>query len=75
MVTLGVPYTQEEVDNGEANAMKQANAIYDDLKKDEKNLLLSEDGLQNNHEIIALIAYLQRLGTDISLTTSNTERP
>jgi cytochrome c oxidase cbb3-type subunit I/II len=75
MVTLGVPYTQDEVDNGEAIAMKQANAIFDDLKKDEKNLLLSEDGLQNNHEIIALIAYLQRLGTDISLSTSKTEKP
>jgi cbb3-type cytochrome oxidase cytochrome c subunit len=45
------------------------------LKKDEKNLLLSEDGLQNNHEIIALIAYLQRLGTDISLSTSKNEKP
>ncbi len=75
MVTLGVPYTQEEVDNGEAIAMKQANLIYEDLKKDEKNLLLSEDGLQKNHEIIALIAYLQRLGTDISLSTQNTEKP
>jgi cytochrome c oxidase cbb3-type subunit I/II len=75
MVTLGVPYTQDEVDNGEAIAMKQANAIFDDLKKDEKNLLLSEDGLQNNHEIIALIAYLQRLGTDISLSTSKNEKP
>lgn len=74
MVTLGVPYTQEEVDNGEALAMKQANLIYEDLKKDEKNLLLSEDGLQNNHEIIALIAYLQRLGTDISLSTNSAEK-
>lgn len=74
MVTLGVPYTQEEVDNSEALAMKQANLIYEDLKKDEKNLLLSEDGLQNNHEIIALIAYLQRLGTDISLSTNTAEK-
>jgi cytochrome c oxidase cbb3-type subunit I/II len=74
MVTLGVPYTQEEVDNGESLAMKQANLIYEDLKKDEKNLLLSEDGLQNNHEIIALIAYLQRLGTDISLSTNTAEK-
>jgi cytochrome c oxidase cbb3-type subunit I/II len=73
MVTLGVPYTQEEVDNGEAIAMKQAQGIYDDLKKDEKNLLIGEDGLQNNHEIIALIAYLQRLGTDISVSTSNSK--
>ncbi len=73
MVTLGVPYTQEEVDNGEAIAMKQAQGIYEDLKKDEKNLLLGEDGLQNNHEIIALIAYLQRLGTDISVSTANSK--
>ncbi len=70
MVTLGVPYTQEEVNNGEALAMKQANIIYEDLKKDEKNLLLGEDGLKNNHEIIAMIAYLQRLGTDIMIPTN-----
>ncbi len=70
MVTLGVPYTQEEVDNGQALAMQQANVIYADLKKDEKNLLLGEEGLQNNHEIIALIAYLQRLGTDIMIPTN-----
>ncbi len=70
MVTLGVPYTQEEVDNGQALAMQQANVIYEDLKKDEKNLLLGEEGLQNNHEIIALIAYLQRLGTDIMIPTN-----
>ena len=69
MVTLGVPYTQDEVNNGEALAMKQANTIYEDLKKDEKNLLLGEEGLQNNHEIIAMIAYLQRLGTDIMIPT------
>jgi hypothetical protein len=50
--------------------MKQANTIYEDLKKDEKNLLLGEEGLQNNHEIIALIAYLQRLGTDIMIPTN-----
>ena len=68
MVTLGVPYSDEEVNQCVEIAKKQASLIYDDLKKDEKNLLLSEDGLQQDHEIIALIAYLQRLGTDISLT-------
>jgi cytochrome c oxidase cbb3-type subunit I/II len=70
MVTLGVPYTQDEVNHGSELAMKQANTIYEDLKKDEKNLLLGEEGLQNNHEIIALIAYLQRLGTDIMIPTN-----
>ncbi len=70
MVTLGVPYTQDEVNHGSELAMKQANTIYEDLKKDEKNLLLGEEGLQNNHEIIAMIAYLQRLGTDIMIPTN-----
>jgi cytochrome c oxidase cbb3-type subunit I/II len=68
MKTLGVPYTDDELNNCVSIAQMQAKGIYDDLKKDEKNLLLSEDGLQQDHEIIALIAYLQRLGTDISLT-------
>ncbi len=70
MVTLGVPYTQDEVNHGSELAMKQANTIFEDLKKDEKNLLLGEEGLQNNHEIIAMIAYLQRLGTDIMIPTN-----
>jgi cytochrome c oxidase cbb3-type subunit I/II len=68
MKTLGVPYTDDELNNCISIAQQQAKGIYDDLKKDEKNLLLSEDGLQQDHEIIALIAYLQRLGTDIALT-------
>ncbi len=68
MKTLGVPYTDDELNNCISLAQLQAKGIYDDLKKDEKNLLLSEDGLQQDHEIIALIAYLQRLGTDIALT-------
>jgi cytochrome c oxidase cbb3-type subunit I/II len=65
MVTLGVPYSNEEVNQCVELAKKQANLIYEDLKKDEKNLLLSEDGLQQDHEIIALIAYLQQLGTQV----------
>ena len=41
-------------------AKKQAKAIADDLRKNDVKI----DGLENK-EIVALIAYLQRLGTDI----------
>jgi cytochrome c oxidase cbb3-type subunit I/II len=38
--------------------MQQANAIAADLKA-------SGAGIESNKELVALIAYLQRLGTDI----------
>jgi cytochrome c oxidase cbb3-type subunit I/II len=73
MQTLGVPYTDEDVANAKVDLEKQANVIYESLKKDEASLLLSEEGLQPNHEIIALIAYLQRLGRDLEIeNTPNT---
>jgi cytochrome c oxidase cbb3-type subunit I/II len=73
MQTLGVPYSDEEVANAKVDLEKQANVIYESLKKDEASLLLSEEGLQPNHEIIALIAYLQRLGRDLEIeNTPNT---
>lgn len=58
MQTLGVPYAEgyEHIANDEL--MEQANAIAADLKN-------SEIASPANMEIIALIAYLQRLGTDI----------
>lgn len=61
MQSLGVPYTKEEADQAEAIAMAQANKIKDNLKKDK--LTTPADA-----EIVALIAYLQRLGTDIKGT-------
>ncbi|MEZ4801067.1 MAG: cytochrome-c oxidase, cbb3-type subunit I [Flavobacteriales bacterium] len=67
MQTLGVPYTDEYVANGRDELEKQAMVIYESLKKDEAGLLLGEDGLSPNHEIIALIAYLQRLGSDLEV--------
>lgn len=67
MVTLGVPYSEAEVANAVADLEKQAQTIYEDLKKDEGSLLVGEEGLQPNHEIIALIAYLQRLGHDLEV--------
>ena len=60
MRTLGVPYAEnyEKIANSDLN--KQARGISDNLKKD--NIKVKED-----REIIALIAYMQRLGTDIKV--------
>ena len=59
MITLGVPYTAESAENATAIAQAQAEKIAENLNKDENIEVFPED------EIIALIAYLQRLGTDI----------
>ena len=58
MRTLGVPYEEgfEALANGDLNA--QADSIAKDLKQNSVNV-------KSDKEIIALIAYLQRLGTDI----------
>ncbi|MGB4399789.1 MAG: cytochrome-c oxidase, cbb3-type subunit I [Daejeonella sp.] len=58
MRTLGVPYAEnyEKIANNDLNI--QARAISESLVKD--NIKVKDD-----REIIALIAYLQRLGTDI----------
>ena len=58
MRTLGVPYTQAEIDNAFADLAKQAEEINKDLKEHQVEI-------PANREIIAVIAYLQRLGTDI----------
>ena len=58
MRTLGVPYAADYASKANQDLMIQAKAISDDLQK---------DGIKvaPNKEIIALIAYMQRLGTDI----------
>jgi cytochrome c oxidase cbb3-type subunit I/II len=58
MQTLGVPYSSGYDHLANADLMKQANQIKQNLKKDKIST-------QANAEIVALIAYLQRLGTDI----------
>jgi cytochrome c oxidase cbb3-type subunit I/II len=58
MKTLGVPYTQYEIDNGNNALANQAQAISDNLKKE-------GIALDSQKELIAVIAYLQRMGTDI----------
>ncbi|MFV2071678.1 MAG: cytochrome-c oxidase, cbb3-type subunit I [Thermoanaerobaculales bacterium] len=57
---VGVPYTDEEISNGLATARGQASAIAAEIVK--------QGGPANleNKQIVALIAYLQRLGTDIN---------
>ena len=58
MRTLGVPYAAGFEDQANADLQKQAAQVIANLKK---------DGItaNDNSEIVALIAYLQRLGTDI----------
>lgn len=58
MQTLGVPYPEGYDKVANADLMAQANLIRINLKLDKINTTA-------NKEIIALIAYLQRVGTDI----------
>ncbi len=58
MRSLGVPYTQYEIDNGNYVLMEQAKLVSANLKKE--GIVLEEQ-----KELIAVIAYLQRMGTDI----------
>ena len=72
MKTLGVPYTQAQVDGAVEEAKRQAKVITDALILEvdpndtltEAERLVYED-LQNT-EMISLIAYLLRLGTDLN---------
>lgn len=63
---LGVPYTTDDVDNAEANLKKQASEVAARLK-DQGGVQGAED-----REIVAIIAYLQRLGKDAQADASAT---
>lgn len=63
---VGVPYTDEEVKNAEASMNEQAAAIAGRLKE-QGNI---EDVADK--EIVALIAYMQRLGADFKKESSQT---
>src|SRR4029079_7070949 len=58
MVKLGVPYAPGFDQQANKVLMKQADSIAANLKKDKIET-------SPNREVVALIAYLQRLGTDI----------
>ncbi|RXK83464.1 cytochrome-c oxidase, cbb3-type subunit I [Filimonas effusa] len=64
MQTLGVPYSEGYDKVANADLYAQAKAIKDNLKKDKISV-------KTNAEIIALIAYLQRIGTDIKLKSTD----
>ena len=79
MVTLGVPYTDAQVANAEKDLRSQAIKIEESLKND-PDFVKSYDNSKkkaeargekfvpmNEREIVALIAYIQRLGTDIKV--------
>ncbi len=69
--TLGTPYSDEEIANAAAAIEKQAKEIVADLEKDGvtsypeyADAYEGETVDLSKKEIVALIAYLQRLGTD-----------
>lgn len=65
MQKLGVPYTDEEIKNGKKALESQAEQIAAELR---------DQGIKEadaKKEIIALIAYLQRLGTDVEKLQNN----
>src|SRR5690554_2850210 len=66
MQKLGVPYATDFADRSIEDARKQADAIVADLKANQVET-------SSDKEIIALIAYLQRLGTDIKVSAGSDE--
>tara|TARA_R110002050_G_scaffold300276_1_gene468444 strand:+ start:13459 stop:15642 length:2184 start_codon:yes stop_codon:yes gene_type:complete len=82
MVSLGVPYSEEEITNAQANMLAQGTQIEENLYTDpdfansyeaDKKYVTENDGSfveMKNREIVAVIAYLQRLGTDIKVEST-----
>lgn len=79
MVTLGVPYTEADIEGAFESMEAQAAQIEQNLYTDPEFARSYENQKQNaqengepfvemrNREIVAMIAYLQRLGTDIKI--------
>tara|TARA_R110000787_G_scaffold96415_2_gene199745 strand:- start:24400 stop:26583 length:2184 start_codon:yes stop_codon:yes gene_type:complete len=82
MVTLGVPYTDEDIANAEVSMAEQSAQIEENLYADpdfanayEADKKAAQDAGEEfvemrDREIVAMIAYLQRLGTDIKVKTN-----
>jgi cytochrome c oxidase cbb3-type subunit I/II len=64
MQTLGVPYPAGYENQAVADAKKQAEGIVSNLKKAKVQEVTP---ITPDDEIVALIAYLQRVGTDIKV--------
>ena len=83
MQTLGVPYTDQEVANARKSMEEQGLKILENLKSDpdfvksyeaSKKKAVAEGAdfvPMDKREITAVIAYIQRLGTDIKVKTTN----
>ena len=69
MITLGVPYTEQDVANAQKSIDEQASKIEKTLlaNSEIKKSFESSDVALKDREIVAVIAYLQRLGTDIQV--------
>ncbi len=86
MITLGVPYTDQEVQQAQNLMDEQGQKIEDNLMSDPDfaRIYLKEKELarasgadfvpMKDREIVALIAYLQRLGTDIKRHKTNQDQ-
>ena len=84
MVELGVPYSEEEIANAQQLMDGQATKIEQNLYNDPDFVktyeadkqYAQENGLEfvemRDREIVALIAYIQRLGTDIKIKDPET---
>ncbi len=79
MVALGVPYTEQDIANAQQQMLEQGTQIEKNLYSDPDFAKAYENSKKNagadfvemkNREIVALIAYLQRLGTDIKVETT-----
>jgi cytochrome c oxidase cbb3-type subunit I/II len=68
MITLGVPYEAGYDKIANADLMSQANKIKESLHADHCEI-------EANKEIVALIAYLQRVGKDIKLEQKTASNP
>ncbi|HKI77558.1 MAG TPA: cytochrome-c oxidase, cbb3-type subunit I [Ignavibacteriaceae bacterium] len=67
MMSLGVPYQAGYENIANEDLVKQADVITQDLNK-------AGAPAERNKEIIALIAYLQRLGTDIKVNNQQAQK-
>ena len=75
MKDMGVPYTNEEIIHAGKLRNDQATSIYNGLVSagyEKVNIKGDQITINPNKEVIALIAYLQRLGTDINVKEEET---
>ncbi len=83
LVSVGVPYTEEEITKAQELMLAQGIAIENNLLNDPDfvksyeadKMAAQQSGASfvemRNREVVALIAYLQRLGTDIKIKTND----